>query len=103
MFELLLCIFFCSQDDDDDDDSPNFEMELALMEGLDADAVFGEGPENQLTNIKWVRIQSIVSLYRRCFFVFRLYYSHRLFQLSTFGMNNSLKTKQKTQIFASLS
>lgn len=33
----------------------NFEMELAQMEGLEnSEALLGEGPENQQTNIKWV-------------------------------------------------
>lgn len=59
----------CRQDDDDDDDFPGqFEMELAQMEGLDADAVFGEGPENQLTNIKWVRNLFVRSIIFTVFF-----------------------------------
>lgn len=34
----------------------NFEMELAQMDmGEGSEKVLGEGPENQQTNIKWVR------------------------------------------------
>lgn len=43
-----------SQEDDDDDMDGGFEVELANME-MDVDKLLGEGPENQQTNIKWVK------------------------------------------------
>lgn len=51
-------LHFYSQDDDEDDDGfmgGNFEEELANMHHDGDDFVIGDGPENQLTNIKWVR------------------------------------------------
>lgn len=48
----------------------NFEMELAQMDGIEGgEALVGEGPENQLTNIKWVKIFSLISLTCSCMFV----------------------------------
>lgn len=42
----------------------NFEMELAQMElGEGSEALLGEGPENQQTNIKWVRYLARTSFY----------------------------------------
>lgn len=57
----MLC--YRAADDDDDDDFPgsNFEMELANME-REVEELMGEGPENQHTNIKWVRVASKFSL-----------------------------------------
>ncbi|XP_045490957.1 DNA polymerase delta catalytic subunit [Colias croceus] len=47
---------FKSQDDDEDEMPASFEETLAGMEtDFDTPYIFGEGPENQNTNIKWSR------------------------------------------------
>lgn len=48
---------FKSRDDDEDNDKPcSFEEELAGMEcEFDSQEYFGEGPENETTNMKWSR------------------------------------------------
>lgn len=43
-------------------------MELALMDGPEgSEDLLGEGPENQQTNIKWVRHLAMTSLYFDCY------------------------------------
>ncbi|VVC92461.1 unnamed protein product [Leptidea sinapis] len=47
---------FKSNDDDEDDIACTFEEQLAGMEcDFDSPEVFGDGPENQVTNMKWSR------------------------------------------------
>ncbi|KOB68271.1 DNA polymerase [Operophtera brumata] len=49
---------FKSQDDDDDNDNEvpsSFEEQLAGMDTAEDTQVFGEGPENQASNMKWSR------------------------------------------------
>lgn len=47
---------FKSQDDDDDNEVPSsFEEQLAGMDTAEDTQVFGEGPENQASNMKWSR------------------------------------------------
>lgn len=54
IYNTIKCLHFRPDDDDDDDGVGNFEMELANMD-MEMDDLLGDGPENQQTNIKWVR------------------------------------------------